>query len=95
MFLNQGRSNKISAVSCVTRPFQVPTEAFNQGTWSILFGFGDQRESDRAAELSGMSHRDMREIQKSMQLRDFIVHNRATRATYMVRPDKEHLVFPH
>lgn len=87
VFLNTGRSNGISAVSLVTRPFQVPTEAFNQTTWSFMFTFEDRRETDRAAELAGVDYRDMRDIQKMLRPLDFVVHKRGTPGVMIVRND--------
>jgi hypothetical protein len=85
VFLNQGRSNHNSVVSCVTRPRRVPTEAFNQTSHIIMFAFDDDADSKRAAEIAGLNWPTMRSIQRDLAPRDFVTRNRASRDLMIVR----------
>jgi hypothetical protein len=54
VFLNQGRSNGVSAVASTTRPRRVPVEMFNQARFTIAFRFDDREELRRIAEIAGI-----------------------------------------
>lgn len=53
MFYTQVRSNHVSIVSSIQRPFWVPVEALSQSTYVLLFATRDQRDIKRVSE--GMS----------------------------------------
>lgn len=59
VFLNQGRSNGISAIASTTRPRKVPTEMFNQCRFVIAFKYDDRDELRRIADIAGIDFRDM------------------------------------
>lgn len=95
VFLNQGRSNGISAVASTTRPRKVPVEMFNQCRFVVSFKYDDREELRRIAEIAGIDTRDMlylnsqleRHKQGKREWSDFLCIGKGT--VYIVRNHKD------
>lgn len=69
MFYTQVRSNHVSIVSSIQRPFWVPVEALSQSTYVLLFNTRDGRDIKRVSE--GMSI-PVADIQRALeQLKEY------------------------
>lgn len=76
ILLNQGRSSHISVVCAMTRPrsmvARIPSETLNQCRHLLIFRFTDEREIKTIAEISGVSYRDMLQLQEQLNKHDFL-----------------------
>jgi len=76
VLLNQGRSSYISVVCAMTRPrsmtARIPAETLNQCRHLLIFRYTDEREIKTIAEISGISYRNMLELQDRLEKHDFL-----------------------
>lgn len=71
MMYTQARSQNISLVGNIQRPFWVPLEVCNQATHVLMFGLRDKDDVDRVAESQGITKDDVRSATKELHKYDF------------------------
>ena len=71
MLATQARSQDISLVMNIQRPYRVPLEVTNQSSHILIFGLKDERDVDRVAEASGLDKYTVREAVKGLNKYDF------------------------
>jgi hypothetical protein len=76
VLLNQGRSSHISVVCAMTRPksmqARIPGETLNQCRHLLIWRYTDEREIKSCAEIAGISHREMLQLQQLLGQHDFL-----------------------
>lgn len=71
MLYTQARSQNISLVGNIQRPFWVPLEVTNQATHVLLFGVRDKDDVDRVAEAQGIRKDEIRGAVSALNKYDF------------------------
>jgi hypothetical protein len=71
MLCTQARSEDISLVMNMQRPYRVPLECTNQSSHILIFGLKDDKDIDRVAESSGVRRLDVREAVGQLNKYDF------------------------
>lgn len=73
MFYTQVRSNDVSIVASIQRPFWVPVEAVSQSSYVLLFPTRDERDIKRVAEGMGLSFNELLEGVRSLKQYEFLL----------------------
>lgn len=71
MLCTQARSQDISLVMNIQRPYRVPLEVSNQASHILIFGLRDDRDIDRVVESQGLNRQIVREAVRSLNKYDF------------------------
>jgi energy-coupling factor transporter ATP-binding protein EcfA2 len=72
MFYTQVRSNHVSIVSSIQRPFWVPIEALSQSTYVLLFGTRDQRDIKRVSEGISIPIQELQQAISQLEEYEFL-----------------------
>lgn len=73
MFYTQVRSNNVSIVSNIQRPFRVPLEAMSQSTYALMFSTRDDKDIRRVAEDMGLDYRELKAALSQLQQYEFLL----------------------
>lgn len=73
MFYTQVRSNNVSIVSNIQRPFWVPLEALSQSTYALLFPTRDERDIKRVAEGLGYNWKELKAAVAQLKEYEFLL----------------------
>lgn len=76
MFYTQVRSNNVSIVGNIQRPFWVPLEALSQSTYALLFPTRDERDIKRVAEGMGYNWRELKAAEAQLREYEFLLLER-------------------
>lgn len=71
MLYTQSRSQNISLVGNIQRPYRVPLEVTNQASHVLLFGVRDRRDVERLVEAQGLSKVDVVSAVEKLHKYDF------------------------
>lgn len=71
MLYTQARSQKVSLVGNLQRPFWVPKEITNQASHVLLFGLRDDKDVERVAGAQGIKKQDVIRAVDELQKYDF------------------------
>jgi len=72
MYYTQVRSNNVSIVSSIQRPFWVPVEAISQSTYVLLFSTRDQRDIKRISEGLSIPVKEIERAISALQPYEFL-----------------------
>lgn len=72
MFYTQVRSNNVSIVSNIQRPFWVPLEALSQSSYAVLFATRDERDIKRVAEAMSFDWKVLKQAVSALQPFEFL-----------------------
>lgn len=73
MFYTQVRSNDVSIVASIQRPFWVPVEAVSQSTYALMFPTRDEKDIKRVAEGLGLSYYDLKDEISELEKYEFLL----------------------
>lgn len=71
MLCTQSRSQDISLVMNIQRPYRVPLEVTNQSSHVMLFGLRDEKDVDRVVEAQGLNRYIVKKAIASLHKYDF------------------------
>lgn len=70
-FLNMGRANGVTAITCAGRPRKATIEVFSQARFVLAFRLGDAQDAARVAEIAGVDRRVYLEVNSRLGRHDF------------------------
>lgn len=73
MFYTQVRSNDVSIVASIQRPFWVPVEAVSQSSYSLMFPTRDEKDIKRVAEGMGLYYPALNNAISELEQYEFLL----------------------